>query len=176
MFPSQTLARRIERAEMGQVVAAARAAARRVPAVQLIIREMNGGAAVFVERGAPFNKVVGAGFEGVPAADVLDRLEQDFAERQAPLQFAVATLADPALMRALTARGYLLTGFEHVLGLPLDPSRRFDSVTGRVLKSVFAWLPPSGGRTIDVATRPAHPPASRAAPGSSMPPLPPAAG
>ncbi|MEX2661755.1 MAG: GNAT family N-acetyltransferase [Vicinamibacterales bacterium] len=130
MFTSQSLARRIERAEVSLVVAAARAAARRVPAVQLLIQDMCGGAAVFVERGAPFNKVVGVGFEGVPAAEVLDRLEQDFADRQAPLSFEVSTLADPALMRTLTARGYLLTGFEHVLGLPLNASTRFDPVPG----------------------------------------------
>jgi len=130
MFTSQSVARRIERAEVSLVVAAARAAARRVPAVQLLVQDMCGGAAVFVERGAPFNKVVGVGFEGVPAAGVLDQLEQEFADRQAPLSFEVSTLADPALMRALTARGYLLTGFEHVLGLPLDASRRFDPVPG----------------------------------------------
>jgi GNAT superfamily N-acetyltransferase len=130
MFTSQALARRIERAEVSLVVAAARAAARRVPAAQLLVQDVCGGAAAFVERGAPFNKVVGVGFEGVPAAAVLDRLEQEFADRQAPLSFEVSTLADPALMRTLTARGYLLTGFEHVLGLPLDASRRFDPVPG----------------------------------------------
>jgi len=130
MFTSQSLARRIERAEVGLVVAAARAAGRRVPAVQLLVEDICGGAAVFVERGAPFNKVVGVGFEGVPAAAVLDRLEQEFADRQAPLSFEVATLADPVLLRTLTARGYLLTGFEHVLGLPLDPSLRFEPVPG----------------------------------------------
>jgi GNAT superfamily N-acetyltransferase len=130
MFTSQSLARRIERAEVGLVVAAARAAARRVPPVQLLVQDMCGGAAVFVERGAPFNKVVGVGFEGVPAAAVLDRLEQEFADRQAPLSFEVSTLADPALTRSLTARGYLLTGFEHVLGLPLDASARFGPVPG----------------------------------------------
>lgn len=130
MFTSHSLARRIERAEMGMVVDGARAAARRLPVGQMLVREMNGGAAVYVERGAPFNKVVALGFEGVPAPDVLDRLEQDFAERQAPLQFEVATLADPAVARELTARGYVLVGFENILGLPLAPSARFEPVPG----------------------------------------------
>lgn len=130
MFVTTTLAARIERAEMGLILEAARAAARRLPPEQLIVREMNGGAAVYVEAGAPFNKVVALGFEGVPPAHVLERLEQDFAERQAPLQFEVATLADPAVARALTSRGYMLVGFENVLGLPLDPSSRFEAVPG----------------------------------------------
>ena len=121
---------RIERAEMGLVLEGAAAAARRVPADQMIIHEFNGGAAVFVEPGAPFNKTVALGFEGVPAPEVLDRLEQQFGERQAPLQFEIATLADPGVARALTNRGYELVGFENVLALPLSPSSRFEPVEG----------------------------------------------
>ena len=130
MFANASLARRIERAEMGLVLEGAAAAARRVPAEQMIIHEFNGGAAVFVEPGAPFNKTVARGFEGVPAPEVLDRLEQQFAERQAPLQFEIATLADPGVARALTNRGYELVGFENVLALPLGPSSRFEPVEG----------------------------------------------
>ena len=130
MFATASLARRIERAEMGLVLEGARAAARRVPPDQMIVHEFNGGAAVFVEAGAPFNKTVALGFDGVPEPEVLDRLEQQFAERQAPLQFEVATLADPGVARALTKRGYELVGFENVLALPLGPSSRFEPVPG----------------------------------------------
>ena len=126
MFATASLAARIERAETGLILEAARAAARRVPPGQLIVREMNGGVAAYVEPGAPFNKVAGLGFSGVPEAATLDGLERDFGDRKAPLQFEVSTLADPALVRALTARGYLLVGFENVLGLPLDSSRALD--------------------------------------------------
>lgn len=126
MFATATLAARIERAETGLILDGARAAARRVPPAQLIVREMNGGVAAYVEPGAPFNKVAGLGFAGVPDPTTLDALERDFGARKAPLQFEVSTLADPALVRALTARGYLLVGFENVLGLPLDSSRAFD--------------------------------------------------
>ena len=130
MFVNATLARRIERAEMGLVLEGARAGARRVPADQMIIEEFNGGAAVFVEPGAPFNKSVALGFEGVPAPELLDQLEARFADRKAPLQFEISTLADPSLARALTKRGYELVGFENVLGLPLSPSSRFDPIPG----------------------------------------------
>ena len=135
MFATASLAARIERAETGLILEGARAAARRVPPGQLIVREMNGGVAAYVEPGAPFNKVAGLGFAGMPAADALEELEQNFADRKAPLQFEVSTLADPALGRALTGRGYLLIGFENVLGLPLDSSRALDVETGAVMVS-----------------------------------------
>lgn len=115
---------------MGLVLEGAAAAARRVPADLMIVHEFNGGAAIFVEPSAPFNKTVALGFDGVPSPEVLHRLEQQFAERQAPLQFEVATLADPGVARALTQRGYELVGFENVLALPLGPATRFDAVPG----------------------------------------------
>ena len=61
--------------------------------------------------------MAGLGFDGVPPADFFDSLEQAFAERQAPLQFEVSTLGDPEVVRTLTRRGYVLVGFENVLGL-----------------------------------------------------------
>ena len=145
MFVTGALARRIERAEMKMVVEGARAAERRLPGGQVLVRELGGGAAVYVERDAPFNKVVAAGFEGVPAAQDLEQLEREFAERAAPLQFEISTLADAVVARALTARGYELTGFENVLGLAVGPSTRFEPVAAvEVVRSAEAdadtWL------------------------------------
>ena len=128
MFTNALLAKRIEHAEAGLVAEAVRAAARRVPPDQLVLREFNGGVAAYVEPGTPFNKVVGLGFDGVPAPEVLDRLEREFADRQAPLQFEISTLADPELARTLTKRGYHLVGFENVLGM--DP-RQGSASSGR---------------------------------------------
>ena len=122
MFANASLARRIERAEVGLVLEGARAASRRVPADQMVIEEFDGGAVVFVETGAPFNKAVGFGFDGVPLPSTLDRVELAFAARNAPLQFEVSTLADPEVARSLTARGYQLVGFEDVLGIALTTS------------------------------------------------------
>jgi ribosomal protein S18 acetylase RimI-like enzyme len=117
MFATATLAKRIERAEAGLILEGARAAARRVPADRLLIVEANGGVGTFVEPGSPFNKVAGLGFDGVPATEFFDTLERDFADRQAPLQFEVSSLADPDVVQTLTRRGYRLVGFENVLGL-----------------------------------------------------------
>src|SRR5919112_659094 len=98
MFATATLARRIERAEAGLILEGATAAARRVPSDRLLIVEANGGVGTFIEPGSPFNKVAGLGFDGVPAPECFDTLERGFADRQAPLQFEVSSLADPAIV------------------------------------------------------------------------------
>ena len=117
MFATGSLAKRVERAEVGLILEGARVCARRVPADRMVVSEAAGGAGVYIEPGSPFNKVAGLGFDGVPPADFFDALERAFAERQAPLQFEVSTLGDPDVVRTLTRRGYVLVGFENVLGL-----------------------------------------------------------
>jgi GNAT superfamily N-acetyltransferase len=66
--------------------------------------------------------MIGVGFDVVPTADELDAIERAFAARGATLQAEVATLADPAFLSLLGARGYVVQGFENVLGRPLAPS------------------------------------------------------
>jgi ribosomal protein S18 acetylase RimI-like enzyme len=144
MFATASLAKRIERAEKGLIVEAAQASAARLPAGQIMIEEFNGAAAVYVAPGAPFNKVAAAGFDGVPSAEVLDRLEQAYAARQSPVQFEVSSLADPAVVRLLTTRGYELVGFENVLGREIGrrPLSAPDDirVTRAGLDESEAWL------------------------------------
>lgn len=120
MFATGSLAKRIEHAEAGLILEAAQACARRVPADRMVVREACGGVGVYVEPGAPFNKVAGLGFDGVPPLEFFESLEKEFADRQAPLQFEVSSLADPLMVRTLTQRAYLLVGFENVLGLNLQ--------------------------------------------------------
>lgn len=130
MFVTQTVAKRIERAESELVRAAAVASSVRVGAERVIHRELAGGVAVFVENGCPFNKVAGLGFDGVPAAAEIERLEQEFLARGAAVRVEISTLADPAVARCFVTRGYQLAGFENVLGLDLT-----------------SWSPGSGGRS-----------------------------
>lgn len=130
VFTTASLAARIERAEASLIAEGARAAARRVDSGQLFAWELNGGVVAYVEPGAPFNKVAGLGFDGIPDETALGEIEARFAARHAPLQFEISTLADPALARLLTRRGYALVGYENVLGLPLSPAPRFDPVPG----------------------------------------------
>ena len=119
MFATASPAKRIEGAEVGLILEGVQACARRVPADRIVVREAAGGAGVFIEPGSPFNKVAGLGFAGLPPLEFFEGLEHDFADRQAPLQFEVSSLGDPAVVRTLTKRGYVLVGFENVLGLRL---------------------------------------------------------
>lgn len=115
---STALAARIDRAELSMVLGMAeamRAAGRRVE-----VWPVGGSVAVLGESGSPFNKLIGLGFDGLPDTGELAAIERAHAEVGARLQVELATLADPAVGRLLTARGYHLAGFENVLARRLD--------------------------------------------------------
>lgn len=128
MFATASLARRIESADAGLIRTIAGAAARRVAKDDIVLHEMLGGVAAYVEPGSPYNKAAGFGFGGVPSAGDMDALEAQFAARNAPLQFEVSSLADPAFVRMLTTRGYVLVAFENVLGIAIDAGTRDHAV------------------------------------------------
>jgi ribosomal protein S18 acetylase RimI-like enzyme len=130
LFCSATMAARIERAECGLLAGAAAAAAARAPAVPVIEFPLAGGLAVWTAPEAPFNKVAGLGFAGVPATAELDALERAFVARRAPVRVELATLGDPAMVELLTGRGYRLVGFENVLGRPVDAAVRSAALPG----------------------------------------------
>jgi ribosomal protein S18 acetylase RimI-like enzyme len=119
MFATPDLATRIDRAESRLCASIADAIHRRSPELRSAVYEIGGGKAVFAGPHSPTNKMIGVGFEGVPADGDLDRVERAFAEREAPLQAEVSTLADPELHGRLASRGYQPRGFENVLGHPL---------------------------------------------------------
>jgi GNAT superfamily N-acetyltransferase len=141
LFATASLARRLERADVTLLTEGADASRRRLAADQLFIASIAGGAAVYAGPGSPLNKVAGLGFDGVPDEDELSRIEAAFEARGAPVQAEVSSLADPAVAALLTRRGYVLMGFENVLGLPLDAEglRR------------AAARPPGAGVTISLA-------------------------
>lgn len=120
LFATASLAKRIENAETTLITEAARATARRIGSDNVFIRQFGGGVAVHAGDGAPFNKVAGLGFLGVPEEKYFEEIEQEMAARNAPVQVEVSTLAYPAVARMLTERRYALVGFENVLGLALD--------------------------------------------------------
>jgi len=91
---------------------------------------LGSGLSVWAGAGSPLDKVVGVGMDGDFADAELDEVEQAFADRDTPVQFEVSTLADPAVVDRLTRRGYVLVGFENVLGLRLDPDRRAQVADG----------------------------------------------
>lgn len=117
-FCSIELAERIELAEAQLIAAGTDAAIRRDPG-RAFATAIAGGFACFGDDGAPFNKVVGLGFGGIPKDQTLDEIEAAYAARDAAVQVELAHMADPEIGALLTGRGYRLVAFENVLGRPL---------------------------------------------------------
>lgn len=116
LFASSSLAKRIERAECALLRAGAEAAAVRHPDADVLVRELAGGLAVFTQPDSPLNKLAGLGFAGPVDESELEAVERAYAERGAPLQVELSSLADPSVATLLSRRGYVLQGFENVSG------------------------------------------------------------
>lgn len=129
LFCGTELAARIESAEAQLIAAGSGAALRRNPD-RAFVTPVAGGFACFGEDGAPFNKLVGLGFGGVPGEDLLDEIERAYADRGASTQVELTNLADPEIGALLTGRGYRLVSFENVLGRSLDGSVTPQAVEG----------------------------------------------
>jgi GNAT superfamily N-acetyltransferase len=121
LLPSIELAARIEQAECRLVVDCTRSAAHRRPAEESLVQPIAGGVATYAGPGSPLDKLVGLGFHGAVDEAELAAIEQAFARWGCPLQLELSSLGDPSIGRMLTARGYLLMGFEDVLGRALAP-------------------------------------------------------
>jgi GNAT superfamily N-acetyltransferase len=121
MFTSPALAHRIDLAEARLVAAIVARVQARHPHVRAFAEPVAGGFALFAGAGNPVNKVIGIGFDAPPAAADLERIERRFSERGAETRAEVSTLARAETHEALARRGYVLTGFENVLGRPLAP-------------------------------------------------------
>lgn len=141
MFCDVPLAARIERAERDLVAAIGANVAARLGEVLSI--PVGGGLAAFSEPGSPMNKVVGLGFAPFDEAAWL-AVEQAHAACEAPIQVELATLADPAIARLLTRRGYELIAVENVLGRALAgnaaPPRAGITIERSGHEEVEAWL------------------------------------
>lgn len=116
MFVPIDLAARIEQAETRLTGSVGRAALAGAQGAEAFVEEVAGGVAVYAAPSSPVNKMIGVGFAGIPSEERLQVVEGLYRARAAPLQAEVSTLADPALAAFLTRRGYVLQGFENVLG------------------------------------------------------------
>lgn len=119
MFASIDLARRIESAEARLSREIASGVRDRRPEANALVEPISGGVAVYSGPESPINKLIGIGFEPDIDESKLRLVEDSFAERGAKLQAEVSTLADPHVHEMLCTRGYVLQGFENVLGRPL---------------------------------------------------------
>ena len=124
MFASNALAARIEHAEARLTESILKAVIASGSAARPLLERIGRGVAAYAGPSSPMNKMIGAGFDALPSSTRLDEIEAQFAERGAPLQAEVSTLADPAFSSMLTGRGYALHNFENVSGRPVVDTDR----------------------------------------------------
>lgn len=105
------LAEALEQAAAAQGRAAVAVHRNLFPESAAEFRECGRGVAVFLDEDSPLTAVRGAG----AGAYSLDEIEEFYAERTAPVVFALTPFADPALLTQLTRRGYEFGTFENVL-------------------------------------------------------------
>ena len=120
LFATTSMAARIERAEAETAKEFAERA--RTRNGDVLIAPIGGTHAIFAGEGQPFNKLAGLGFAPVDERDVA-ALESLYDARSAEIRVEQSTLADPAVASLLTRRGYVLAGYENVLGLDLRAAR-----------------------------------------------------
>lgn len=126
LFATASVARRIEEAESSIVADIWRAVARRVADDSMYKQDIGGGSATAAGPTSPLSKLVGLGFAPLDEA-ALATVEREFARRKTAVRVEVSSLADTEVGVMLSRRGYVLTGFENVLALPL---RALPQLTG----------------------------------------------
>jgi GNAT superfamily N-acetyltransferase len=117
MFADRLLAARIDGAEAR--LCSAFAQARRRPELRPLVLPVSGGLAVYAGPASPINKLVGLGFEAPLDLVSLAEVEREWRDRGEPVRVEMSVLAEATVGPTLSARGYQLHGFEHVLGRPL---------------------------------------------------------
>lgn len=148
LFASASFVRRIEQAEASLVAGFGRSAARRRPGEEIYIGAIGGGVAVVAGARSPISKIAGLGFEPIDE-QALEATEQEFARRGTAVRAEVSSLADPAVGALLTRRGYVLSGFENVLALPLARQDSGDRPGSGGGVSVARIAPGESGRWVD---------------------------
>lgn len=97
----------------------------------MFTRAIAGGIAAWAGEHAPFNKVAGLGFGGPVDEAELETVELEFGKQGAPTLVELSSMADPEVGAMLTERGYVLHGFENVLGCAL-PSAAVSATTDEI--------------------------------------------
>jgi GNAT superfamily N-acetyltransferase len=116
MFASTALAVRVESAESRLTASIGEHFLRARPDLQVVVRRLGGGVAVYAGPSSPMNKMIGVGLTDPPADEELHEVEVAFRDRREKLQAEVSALARPEFVARLSARGYQLKGFENVHG------------------------------------------------------------
>ncbi len=105
------LARRIERAEIDFCAEAGEVGTR----AGIASLEVGGGRALFGVSGSPLNKMLGLGVRASVSDLDLDAIEAFYAAHGSPAQIELCPLAASDVAPRLSARGFMLQGFENQL-------------------------------------------------------------
>ena len=122
IFSDLSLSQRLERAEGLSNVEFVEARARVSPETGACWTEAAGAYAMFDGVESPVTQTFCLGLFETATAAAVERLEEFFAERGAPVCHEVSPLADPDLTSLLNERGYQPVEFTSVMFRPLSPS------------------------------------------------------
>jgi len=109
----------------------------RTSSIGAAVEYIAGGIAVFAGVDSPITQAVGIGLNGPVSEAALDRLEEFYFNRGAPVNLELCPFIDPSLVGLLGKRPYRLAEFSNVLIRELHPEETF--------------APPAAGVTIRVA-------------------------
>jgi GNAT superfamily N-acetyltransferase len=132
-FIDKAFARRLEAAEGVPQVHYAKLYQKLYPEVGAAAEEICGGRMVFAGVGSPLGRTIGIGLDGPVSATGLDRVEQFYHSRQAPVQVDVCPLTDSGLLEMLKARGYVMAELNNVLYRRLLRKRRTAEVLAEIM-------------------------------------------
>lgn len=133
-FSDLSLARRLEKTEARGNVEFVEARAKAFPNSGAQWMEVAGAYAMYDGVTSPLTQTFGLGlFETVSGADI-ERIEEFFRERQAPVFHEVSPLADLTLLALLNDRGYQPLEFTSVMFRPIRPGVRFTELRNEVIR------------------------------------------
>ena len=124
-FMDLALARRLEMASAMSGKACAEGAQRLHPETSAAAEEIAGGIAVYAGVDSPVTQALGVGLNGPVDSAELDRLEQFFRSRKAPVGLELCPLAGLPLYEALAKREYRLVEVSSVLVRELNSTDEF---------------------------------------------------
>lgn len=116
MFADSKLAARIDRAEARMCAGFAEAMHAKDPTSKAIVLPVAGGQAIFAAPRSPLNKVIGLCIGQTLDDSELERVEEEWKERNEPVRVEISALAVPEAVVMLSERGYRLHGFENESG------------------------------------------------------------
>jgi GNAT superfamily N-acetyltransferase len=131
------LAARLETAEALDAAECAEAEARLHPESGAAVRAVAGGVLAYLGPESPLTHALALGMSGPVTAEQLDEAEEFFRSREAPVTIDICPYADRTLLELVTARGYRITEFSHVMVRPMMPEESFPEEPSIEVRAAF---------------------------------------